>query len=267
MKKRILILSLVLMVVVIVLTILPYDISVWSQKVGEQQRIIEVEVAPNVIDTADRFTGFNNLENVQITAEQVVIAEEEDDSPIAMIHSRIVGRPLWRVTYTASLPEWQGKRNPYIQAFEVLLDAGDRSLLKVSSKWAEDIDLKFKEGARISRRQIASIIRDNHVISAVLPKEPPSKKLIASLTQAAGAFIDVKHIEWYYIAIGEDNTPVWLKITHGGPPPIPTGPMPWEAVERMVEEARLGNVAVARYSLWNVREGTLIESTEMVSTP
>ena len=134
-----------------------------------------------------------------------------------------MGRPLFKVTYTASLPEWRGKRNPYIQAFDILLDAKDLSLLKITSKWADNIDIKYQEGAKILRKEeIATLAQDDQImISDVLPKELPQIRPMDMLKKGAGEHIAAKHIECYYITKERENIPDWFFITYGVIPSCP----------------------------------------------
>ncbi len=263
MKRRVLILSLVLAAVVIALAILADNEKI----VQGQKRVIEIEVAQDMIQKANQLTGLNELENVQITAEPIELKENEDNSPIRAIHSRIVGRLFWRVTYTGEFPEWNGQTNPNIRAFVVFLDAQDGSLLKVASKWAEDIDKRYKVGAWISREKIATLISDNHAVSNTLPKVPPLRDTITRLTTGTAAYIDAKHIEWYYLNLTreEGDVPAWLRITHGGPVPIYLGPHR-ELGPELKNEVTPDYQRVARISLKDARTGKSLLSAEMVGT-
>ncbi len=103
------------------------------------------------IDIALKVTGFDTVPDILVSARREVL--KKDNTPL--LHERIVGRPLWRVTIeNVKVTSSDGKKsNPHIHAFDVLVDAETCQVLRIISLWPAATEPKEEVRALISKKQ------------------------------------------------------------------------------------------------------------------
>jgi hypothetical protein len=92
------------------------------------------------IDAAIAVTGFDRLPDISISARHEVLAQ--DNTPVLGIE--IENRPIWRITFENiklrfSNRQGEGFLNPYIHAFDVLVDGENGKVLKIVSPWPPEV--------------------------------------------------------------------------------------------------------------------------------
>lgn len=194
-----------------------------------QNKPAEVEVATNAIDVANWITGLDELPNVQITVNEVRIAEETDDTPLPPVRQRLIDRPLWKVSYSIDKLTHRNKVNSHIVGFDAYIDLSAGQLLKIISRDAPDLPEEYRTGIKVSNRAIASDLNLNRYwwVPDQLPLNAPSFRFVDML-KGNGAI--ARHYECYYFlfkypeADGGTIIPAWLIILYGTEPIPPLGP-------------------------------------------
>lgn len=194
-----------------------------------QNKSVEVEIGKNAIDVANRITGLNELSNVQITVNEVRIAEDADDTPLPPVRQRLIDRPLWKVSYSIDKLVHRNKVNPYIVGFDAYIDISAGQLLKIVSRDAPDLPEEYQTGIKVSNQAIASDLNLNRYwwVPDQLPLNTPSFRFVDML-KGNGAI--ARHYECYYFffkhheADGGTILPAWMIILHGTEPVPPLGP-------------------------------------------
>ena len=72
------------------------------------------------VDIANRVSGFDRLPSfseIAVTVQKVFVAEDD-----TALYQWIEGRTFWKVSYSGVVIERYGEKNPYINAFDVLVD-------------------------------------------------------------------------------------------------------------------------------------------------
>lgn len=214
------------MVVLILVTVPLASCSVYM---SAQNKPAEVEVATNVIDAANRITGLDELPNVQITVNEVRIAEEAADTPLPLVRQRLINRPLWKVSYKIDELVHRNKVNPHIVGFDAYIDISAGQLLKIVSCDAPDLPEEYQTGIKVSNQAIASDLTLNRYwwVPDQLPLNAPSFRFVDMLK---GNGTIARHYECYYFlykhheADGGTIIPAWMIILYGVEPLPPLGP-------------------------------------------
>ena len=193
-----------------------------------QNKTEEVEISKNAIDVANRITGLDELPNAQITAYEVRIAAETDDTPLPSVKQRLINRPLWKVSYKINELMHRNKVNPYIIGFDVFVDLSTSQLLKIVSRDAPGLPEEYRIGIKVSNQAIAfSLNLNRYWVPDQLPLNAPNFRFVDMLKGNGGI---ARHYECYYFfykhleADGGTTIPAWMIILYGVEPLSPLGP-------------------------------------------
>lgn len=189
------------------------------------------------IDIALKATGLDKVPDILVSARREILAF--DNTPL--LHERIVGRPLWRVTIdnVTLTSRYEKGKNPYIHAFDVLIDAQTGQVLKVISLWPADTEPKEEVRALISTQEYDVMFRGNdQCFPGGIPEDLPQITFLSAVEKASGEdftiITDAKQIEGIYVMFSpppppnKKSRPAWVIIHHGFPPfrivPPPVSP-------------------------------------------
>lgn len=207
-----------------------------------QQKQLPVINQKEAIDAAIAVTGFDRLPDVSISARHEVLAQ--DNTPVLGIE--IVNRPIWRITFEnikLRFPTRQGTSlNPYIHAFDVLVDGTTGKVLKIVSPWPSEVTPEERapsERDRVEREKFMNYEEQRFETVPMNEKYWPKVTFLQALeviaTQGPGPSLsETKRIEGLYFLLSStglfgrtENTifqcpfgkpcPMWLINLHGTP--------------------------------------------------
>lgn len=212
----------------VILILTTASLASCSVYMSAQNKTEEVEISKNAIDIANRITGLDELPNAQITAYEVRIAEETDDTPVPLVRQKLINRPLWKVSYKIDELVHRKKVNPHIVGFDVYVDTSTDQVLKIVSRDAPGLPEEYRIGIKVSNQEIASYLNGKkYWLSNQLPQTPPSFRFVDKLTGSYGSI--VRHYECYYFLFkyravdGGAIIPAWMIIYYGTEPMPPSG--------------------------------------------
>lgn len=222
----------VLMMVVCALTVVTF----FSGSVCAFAQDKSTEESENAKRIAATITGLDALSDVQVTATEVTVTGAEDNTPIDLFKERIIGRPLWKVSYKIDGLKRRyldgrhtGKVNPYIRGFDVYVDVATEQVLKVVSRYAPNMPETYQIDIETSRKEIISYFRQKrYMIENGLPIVVPTVKFADLLR---GRVPSKRHLEVYYFLYhrtpqSKVAVPAWLVIYYGAAGFAPSGPNP-----------------------------------------
>lgn len=215
--------------VIAIATFVSYSVYISAQDAQNKNKPgepVEIEIANNAINVANRITGLNELSNVRIAASEVTIAEAEDDTPLVPVRKKIINRPLWKVSYEVNALELRDKKNPHIVGFDVYIDKANGQLLKIVSRDAPGLPEEYRKGFKVSNQEIASHLDHNRYWDPnQLPLIAPRFRFIDIVKNKKSRII-ARHHECYYFLYKPneaENIPAWFNILYGTEPPPSIG--------------------------------------------
>lgn len=201
------------------------------------------------IDIALKVTGFDKTPDALAFARRETLAT--DNTPL--VHEKIIGHPLWRVTIAnVTISTRDGKKsNPYIHAFDVLVDAETGQVFKITSLWTTDMEPKEELRSLISKQESDKNFRSSGRFPGGIPEDLPKVTFLQAVQRSeVGDIIHAKQIEGIYVIFsmqGGTQRPAWVIFHYGFPPHRISG-----RIKQVPADARTGafNVIDATIGEW-----------------